>query len=79
MNPQSAEEVSLQNKVRRSHRGHLHSLAEIATDRRHVRSTSESGHVQCTRRCPLSANSGHLGIQFDYAISQVSVTGPGSS
>ena len=24
-----------------------------------VRFTPESGHVRCTRRCPLSANSGH--------------------
>ena len=27
--------------------------------KRHVRFTPNSGHVQCTSRCPLSANSGH--------------------
>ena len=30
-----------------------------------VRFTSESGHVQCTSRCPLCANSGHW---FAYSI-----------
>src|SRR5215475_2429134 len=28
----------------------------------YVRFTPESGHVQCTRPCPLWANSGHAGI-----------------
>ena len=30
-----------------------------AVQKRDVRFTPESGHMQCTRRCPLSANSGH--------------------
>ena len=35
------------------------SLADICSANRHVRFTPNSGHVQCTSRCPLSANSGH--------------------
>ena len=31
-----------------------------AVAKRHVRFTPESGHVQCTRVCPLCANSGHV-------------------
>ena len=32
----------------------------FAVHQRHVRFTPESGHVQCTSACPLSAKSGHL-------------------
>ena len=35
------------------------SKADICSAKRHVRFTPESGHLQCTSRCPLSANSGH--------------------
>jgi hypothetical protein len=35
------------------------SKADICSAKRHVRSTPESRHVQCIRRCPLCANSGH--------------------
>jgi hypothetical protein len=31
----------------------------MCSAKRHVRFTPESGHVRCTGRCPLSANSGH--------------------
>ena len=34
------------------------SLADIRTAKSHVRFTPESGHLQCTRPCPLWANSG---------------------
>ncbi len=30
---------------------------------------SESGHVKCTRRCPLSANSGHRLTLFNHLVS----------
>src|SRR5262249_19592517 len=39
-----------------------HTLPEIIVEaavKSHVRFTPESGHVQCTRRCLLWANSGH--------------------
>src|SRR5215470_12695779 len=35
------------------------SKADICSAKRHVRFTSESGHVQCTSQCPLWAKSGH--------------------
>ena len=31
----------------------------MCSAKRHVRFTPESGHVRCTSRCPLCANSGH--------------------
>jgi hypothetical protein len=34
------------------------SLADMATGQRDVRFTPESGHLQCTSACPLSAKSG---------------------
>ena len=34
------------------------SQADICSAKRHVRFTPESGHVQCTRPCPLWANNG---------------------
>ena len=35
------------------------SKADICSAKRYVRFTPESGHLQRTSRCPLSANSGH--------------------
>ena len=35
------------------------SLADICTAKRHVRFSPNSGHVRCTSRCLLCANSGH--------------------
>ena len=35
----------------------------------HVRFTPKSGHVRCTGRCPLSANSGHRANLFDHFVS----------
>ena len=35
------------------------SKADMCSAKGHVRSTPESGHVQCNSVCPLSANSGH--------------------
>ena len=36
--------------------------ADTCAAKRHVRFTSESGHVQRKHRCPLRANSGHASI-----------------
>src|SRR5262249_29829541 len=36
------------------------SKADICSAIGHVRFTPESGHVRCTRACPLWANSGHV-------------------
>ena len=47
------------------------SKADICSARRHVRFPSESGHVQCTRRCPVCANSGHCGT---YSITSSAAT-----
>ena len=41
------------------------SKADICAAKCHVRFASESGHVRCTSRCPLSANSGHFLIPAD--------------
>ncbi len=38
----------------------LGSKADMCAAKSHVRFTPESGHVQCTGPCLLSANSGHL-------------------
>ena len=38
------------------------SKADVRTAKSHVRSYSETGHVQCKRSCPLSAKSGHSDI-----------------
>ena len=38
------------------------SKADICNAKRHVRFTPKSGHAQCTRPCPLCANSGHCDI-----------------
>ena len=35
------------------------SEADMCSAKSHVRFTPESGHVQCTHACPLSAKSGH--------------------
>src|SRR5262245_1617419 len=35
------------------------SEADICSAKWHVRFTPKSGHVQCSRRCPLRAKSGH--------------------
>ena len=35
------------------------SKADMCSAKPHVRFTPNSGHTQCTRRCPLCANSGH--------------------
>ena len=40
------------------------SLADILRCPRHVRFTPESGHLQCTSVCPLSAHSGHRDVKF---------------
>ena len=37
------------------------SLADICGAKGHVCFSPNSGHVQCTSRCPLCANSGHQG------------------
>ncbi|MGA7535417.1 MAG: hypothetical protein WBW27_26420, partial [Pseudolabrys sp.] len=47
------------------------SKADICSAKRHVRSTPESGHMQRTGECLLSANSGHFGpnlISPPYAL-----------
>jgi len=35
------------------------SKADVRAAKSHVRFTPESGHVQCSSRCPLRAKSGH--------------------
>ena len=44
------------------------SLADIRIAKRHVRFTPKSGHVQCTSRCLLWANSGHQAGSFDHLV-----------
>ena len=46
------------------------SKADMCGAKWHVRFTTKSGHVQCTSRCPLCANSGlvHRGKQHRYSI-----------
>ena len=44
------------------------SKADICSAIRDVRFTPKSGHVQCTRQCPLCANSGHRAVSFDHLI-----------
>ena len=39
------------------------SKADMCSAKGHVRFTPESGHVQCTSPCPLSANSGLMQLQ----------------
>ena len=48
----------------------MSALADILRCESHVRFTPKSGHVQCTRRCPLSANSGlmHCSKMRDYSM-----------
>ena len=49
----------MQTEIRRRIDVRFGSKADICDAKSHVRFTLESGHMQCTRRCPLSANSGH--------------------
>ena len=44
------------------------SLADICAAKCNVRFAPESGHVQCTSRCPLCANSGHREVLFDHLV-----------
>ena len=52
--------------------GHVRfgSKADMCSAKGHVRSTPESGHVQCTGSCPLCANSGlmHCSRMYLYSI-----------
>ncbi|MGB8397123.1 MAG: hypothetical protein WCE27_26380, partial [Pseudolabrys sp.] len=46
--------------------------ADICNAKRHVRSYSKSGHVQCNSACPLCANSGHAHLgQRNQSIEQI--------
>ena len=44
------------------------SKADMCSAHGDVRFTPESGHVQCTRPCPLCANSGHFARLLDQLI-----------
>ena len=45
------------------------SLADILQRGDDVRFAPEGGHVQCTRQCPLCANSGHRAL-FDHLVGE---------
>jgi hypothetical protein len=47
------------------------SKADILRCGSDVRFTPQSGHAQCTSRCPLSANSGHGARSFDHLVGAV--------
>ena len=49
----------LLNKCARNDQARALGQKQTFQRNRHVRFTPESGHVQCTRPCPLCANSGH--------------------
>jgi hypothetical protein len=51
----AAEDAAAQRKID----FRFGSLADIGTKPNDVRFAPESGHVRCTRLCPLCANSGH--------------------
>ena len=57
--PTSSSDVRFTSKVNIEATVRFGSLADILHCNWHVRFTPETGHVRCTRRCLLCANSGH--------------------